>query len=113
MKSGDAADMLTRQMQIVCFTRFHVRGEPLEPMLEARRAWTSDCEACDAFRGGLLVALADGDWLDISIWDPPETEDVERLTDTSLVEFVDRIGGPGAEILGQESGVLALGADAR
>lgn len=77
-------------------------------MLEARRAWTSECEAYEHFRGGLLVALEDGEWLDISIWERPRPLDGRGPDEPPIVDFMDRVDGPGMEILGQESGVVAL-----
>lgn len=92
-------------MQVVHFTRFQVPGSAAEEVFAARRAWRSKCGGCEQFRGGLLVALGDGEWLDISLWEEPPG----KLAGATgpVVDFVDRIDAAGTEILGQESGVMA------
>lgn len=92
-------------MQIVHFTRFQVPGSAGEAVLAAWHGWRSQCQGCERFRGGLLVALGDGEWLDVSLWEEPP--DNVAHTPGPTVDFVERIDAPGTEILGQESGVMA------
>lgn len=90
------------------FTRFTVRGDARESVIDARRTWTAEHEEGGArFRCGLLVALGDGEWLDVSIWDQPSSPDGGPEEDAAPAEFIDRIEGPGTEILGQETGLVA------
>jgi hypothetical protein len=88
------------------FTRFRVRRETVPSVLDARRAWVTEAQACQSFRGGLLVALEDGEWLDVSIWDlaPPGVQ--AGAKPSAGAEFVDRIDSRHVEILGQESGTV-------
>ena len=95
-------------MQAVHFTRFRVRHEDPEPVLEARRAWSSACEGDKRFRGGLLVALEDGEWLDISVWEQTPLPGRGGPPQAPPLDFMDRVVGVGTEILGQECGLLAL-----
>jgi hypothetical protein len=92
-------------MYLVEFTRFRIRGQDDEPLLQAHRAWSAECSASDRFRGGLLVALEDGEWLDIAIW-RRDTEASSSLGGARH-ELVDQIDWAGTEILGLETGVLA------
>ena len=95
-------------MQAVHFTRFRVRSEDPEPVLKARRAWSSACHGDERFRGGLLVALEDGEWLDISVWEQTPPADGGGQQQGPPLDFMDRVAGVGTEFLGQECGVLAL-----
>ena len=95
-------------MDTVNFTRFRVRGELPDALLDARRAWTAECQGCDRFRGAMLIALEEGEWLDISIWDQPSADGAARPPEPPI-DFIDRIEDRGTEILGQESGRLACG----
>lgn len=89
-------------MYLVDFTRFRVRGEAQEPLLRAHRAWMAECAASDRFRGGLLVALDDGEWLDVAIW---RSQAVDRRSPRDArCELVDQIDWADPEILGQETG---------
>ena len=95
-------------MQAVHFTRFRVRSEDPEPVLKARRAWTVASHGDERFRGGLLVALEDREWLDISVWEQTPPPDRGGRPQAPPLDFMDRVGGLGTEILGQECGLLAL-----
>jgi hypothetical protein len=93
-------------MEIINFTRFYVRGEADEPVLEAHRAWVSESSSNERFQGGVLVALEDGDWLDVAIWSQP-APDLARVDELPPTALLDRFDGADIEILGQERGVLA------
>jgi hypothetical protein len=95
-------------MQAVHFTRFRVRCEDPEPVLKERRAWSSACHGDERFRGGLLVALEGGEWLDITVWEQTPPLDHGGQPQAPPLDFLDRVGGLGTEILGQECGLLAL-----
>ena len=95
-------------MQAVHFTRFRVRGEDPEPVLKARRAWTVASHGDERFRGGLLVALEDREWLDISVWEQTPLPGRGGPPQSPPLDFMDRVVGVGTEILGQECGLLAL-----
>jgi hypothetical protein len=92
-------------MYLVDFTRFRVREDDQEPLLQAHRAWRAECSASDRFRGGLLVALEDGEWLDVAIW-RRDTKAFSSLGGARR-ELVDQIDWAETEILGRETGVLA------
>ena len=106
MKHGRRLAILVRRMDVINFTRFHVRGEADEPVLEAHRAWVSQWSADERFHGGPLVVLEDGEWLDVAIWRqlPPELARADVLPPSALL---DRLEGADIEVLGQERGVLA------
>jgi hypothetical protein len=84
-----------------------VRGETRQPVLEAHRALISECSEHARFRGGLLVELEDGEWLDVAIWN--QEADRSGPARVSLCDLVDRIDWADTEILGQETGSLAGG----
>jgi hypothetical protein len=93
-------------MYLVNFTRFHLRDEHADSVLSARRRWGHDHKCNDRFRGGLLVALDDGEWLDIAIWERPDRPEAALLDRAAPNEFVDRLDGMLVEILGLETGTL-------
>jgi hypothetical protein len=93
-------------MDVINFTRFHVRGEAGASVLEAHRDWVSDSSANERFQGAVLVALEDGEWLDVAIWSEqePDLTVVDGLPPSALL---DRFQGAEIEVIGQERGVLA------
>jgi hypothetical protein len=93
---------------VVNFTRFRVRGEPATAVIQARRACAGELVGDAHYGAGMLVELENGEWLDISIW-RWQTPHERMPADSPLVEFVDRIAGPGTEIFGQESGRVVYG----
>jgi hypothetical protein len=95
-------------MYLVNFTRFHVPDEQAEPVLSARRQWSAERTDSGPFRGGLLVALDDQEWLDIAIWEQPDQRPASNRLDAVESEFVDRLDGSRVEILGLESGSLVF-----
>jgi hypothetical protein len=95
-------------VEVVSFTRFRVRAELPDEVLDARRAWAAECLGCEQFRGAILIVLEEGEWLDVSIWDQPPADGPTRPPEPPI-DFIDRIDDPDTEILGQESGRLACG----
>ena len=57
--------------------------------------------------GGLLVAFDDDEWLEITVWDEVLPRE-PASSDGAGIAFVDTIAGPRTEIVGQETGELAL-----
>jgi hypothetical protein len=89
------------------FVRFHVHPDETSSVLEARRAWSAAHQGGDQYLSGLLVAFDDDEWLEITVWDEaPPREPVS--TDGARAGFVDGIAGPRTEVVGQETGDLAL-----
>jgi hypothetical protein len=89
------------------FVRFHVHPGETSSVLEARRAWSAAGRGGDQYLGGLLVAFDDEEWLEITVWDEALPREPVS-TDGAGAGFVDGIAGPRAEIVGQETGDLAL-----
>jgi hypothetical protein len=89
------------------FVRFHVHPEETSSVLEARRAWSAAQRGGDEYLGGLLVAFDDDEWLEITVWDEALPRE-PGFTDPVGAGFVDGIAGPRTEIVGQETGGLAL-----
>jgi hypothetical protein len=89
------------------FVRFRVHPEETSSVLDARRAWSAARRGGDQYLGGLLVALDEDEWLEITVWDEVLPRE-PASSDGAGIAFVDTIAGPRTEIVGQETGELAL-----
>ena len=89
------------------FVRFHLHPDETPSVLEARRAWSAARRGGGQYLGGLLVAFNDDEWLEITVWEEALPREPVS-TDGAGAGFLDGIAGPGTEIVGQETGDLAL-----
>jgi hypothetical protein len=94
--------------RVVRFTRFHLRSDETQSLLEARRAWSDDSRRNGHYKGGLFVALAENEWLEITVWDEPSGHPQQPRSGGESGEFVDRITEQATEIVGQETGALLV-----
>jgi hypothetical protein len=106
-RMGDQRSSATGPGRRVEFVRFHVHPDETSSVLEARRAWSAAHRGGEGYLGGLLVAFDDDEWLEITVWDEALPRD-PGSTDRAGAGFVDGIAGPRTEIVGQETGDLAL-----
>jgi quinol monooxygenase YgiN len=92
-------------MTIVQFTRFRTTPQRESAVLEARQASLRACRGAEPeLCGAYLIHLADGEWLDIVMWDGrPDTDAFDDPAQAaSRAAFYDQID----ELLGEESGIL-------
>jgi len=95
-------------MSIWQFTRFRVSADREPAVLRARGASLQPCwTARPELQAAYLIQLAEGDWLDITVWaghagDAADERSADPALPASRTVFFDLI----EELIGEESGVI-------